>query len=199
MGLSCSIDDGVGLPFLGCFLRQQWQGGKRTYRRYKHLAELRLGGTGQGGGLVRCLPGVLVVWNVTMGACSRTRRRPRVDTKPTFPVMRRCLYHVRRVQHGPVLRTVACGVSPVFATNIRQITPPSVVLLCGPILLCPPEIVPVKWHREMFTHVLEGPDDMTGHVKVHIHRPLHQSSPKDRRCLRISSTELFRVKGSYCV
>ncbi|CAM9930363.1 unnamed protein product [Pylaiella littoralis] len=27
------------------------------------------------------------------------------------------------------------------------------------------EIVPVKWHREMFTHVLEGPDDMTGHVK----------------------------------
>lgn len=28
------------------------------------------------------------------------------------------------------------------------------------------EIVPVKWHREMFTHTLEGPDDMTGHVKV---------------------------------
>ena len=24
----------------------------------------------------------------------------------------------------------------------------------------------MKWHREMFTHVLEGPDDMTGHVKV---------------------------------
>lgn len=32
------------------------------------------------------------------------------------------------------------------------------------------EIVPVKWHREMFTHVLEGPDDMTGHVKVHTDR-----------------------------
>lgn len=33
---------------------------------------------------------------------------------------------------------------------------------------CPPatEIVPEKWHREMFTHTLEGPDDMTGHVKV---------------------------------
>lgn len=28
------------------------------------------------------------------------------------------------------------------------------------------EIVPEKWHREMFTHTLEGPDDMTGHVKV---------------------------------
>ncbi|CAM9518481.1 unnamed protein product [Discosporangium mesarthrocarpum] len=27
------------------------------------------------------------------------------------------------------------------------------------------EIVPVKWHREMFKHTLEGPDDMTGHVK----------------------------------
>lgn len=28
------------------------------------------------------------------------------------------------------------------------------------------EIVPVKWHDTMFRHTLEGPDDMTGHVKV---------------------------------
>ncbi|CAM9193798.1 unnamed protein product [Choristocarpus tenellus] len=27
------------------------------------------------------------------------------------------------------------------------------------------QIVPVKWHTEMFHHTLEGPDDMTGHVK----------------------------------
>ncbi|KAG5181607.1 hypothetical protein JKP88DRAFT_199841 [Tribonema minus] len=26
-------------------------------------------------------------------------------------------------------------------------------------------IVPEKWHREFFTHTMEGPDDMTGHVK----------------------------------
>lgn len=34
------------------------------------------------------------------------------------------------------------------------------------------EIVPVKWHNTMFRHTLEGPDDMTGHVKVraeHMH------------------------------
>ncbi|CAM9239990.1 unnamed protein product [Hapterophycus canaliculatus] len=27
------------------------------------------------------------------------------------------------------------------------------------------QIVPVKWHNTMFRHTLEGPDDMTGHVK----------------------------------
>jgi thiamine phosphate synthase YjbQ (UPF0047 family) len=27
------------------------------------------------------------------------------------------------------------------------------------------QIVPEKWHKEFFTHTLEGPDDMTGHVK----------------------------------
>ncbi|CAM9724824.1 unnamed protein product [Phaeothamnion confervicola] len=27
------------------------------------------------------------------------------------------------------------------------------------------QIVPVKWHHEMFKHTDEGPEDMTGHVK----------------------------------
>ncbi|CAM9208193.1 unnamed protein product, partial [Ascophyllum nodosum] len=27
------------------------------------------------------------------------------------------------------------------------------------------QIVPVKWHDTMFRHTMEGPDDMTGHVK----------------------------------
>lgn len=36
----------------------------------------------------------------------------------------------------------------------------------SPLALLTSEIVPVKWHNTMFRHTLEGPDDMTGHVKV---------------------------------
>lgn len=43
---------------------------------------------------------------------------------------------------------------------------PRTLDIAGRILSNCVEIVPVKWHREMFTHTLEGPDDMTGHVKV---------------------------------
>ena len=27
------------------------------------------------------------------------------------------------------------------------------------------EVVPEKWHYEFFQHTMEGPDDMTGHLK----------------------------------
>lgn len=52
--------------------------------------------------------------------------------------------------------------------HILSVRSLSAIVRCLDVSLPPilTEIVPVKWHREMFTHTLEGPDDMTGHVKV---------------------------------
>lgn len=67
--------------------------------------------------------------------------------------------------------SIELGAIPFCSCAIRIQPQPTATHIYAPCfvvdrLVCAAEIVPVKWHREMFTHVLEGPDDMTGHVKV---------------------------------
>ncbi|CAM9490384.1 unnamed protein product, partial [Chrysoparadoxa australica] len=68
----------------------------------------------------------------------------------------------------PELRRFRCGTAHIFikhtsaSLSINENADPDVRVDLEAALN---KIVPEAWHRELFTHVLEGPDDMAGHVK----------------------------------